>query len=197
MKGDECSTKQKVPPICLVPTFQKIMENNVNEKCSGKCSCKILSIIAIVLSVISIIFSSIVLVRGNRRPREFFGKHPSEIQGYIWENNYGGNHGGNFNGNQGGNRNWNNNNNFDGNRNWNNNNNFSNNRGGRFNGNQGGNNNWNNNNFGGNRGNGFNNRPGQSNNNSTNNGLVEPLSILDLIVTLSSVIFLIELSTLK
>ena len=158
MKGDECSTKQKVPPICLVPTFQKIMENNVNEKCSGKCNCKILSIIAIVLSVISIIFSSIILVRGNRRPREFFGKHPSEIQGYMWENNYGGNHGGNFNNNHGGNRNWNNNNNF------------GNNRGGRFNGNQGGNNNWNNNNFGGNRGNGFNNRPGQSNNNSTNNG---------------------------
>lgn len=106
---------KRFPQICLVLTFQKIMENNennVNEKCSGKCNCKILSIIAIALSVISIIFSSIVLVRGNRRPRDFYGMHPGEMQGYMWENNFYGNPGGNCN--QCGNRNW-NNNNFGGN----------------------------------------------------------------------------------
>ena len=154
-------------------------ENNVNEKCTGKCKCKILSIIAIAVSVVSIIFSSIALVKGNRRPRDFFGNRPCDMQGCMWGNgfdfnqpnygpgpefggNFGGRHNWNDNNKFGGNRGWNDNNNFGGNHGWNDNNNFGGNRGGRFNGN---------NNFDNNRGGNFNNQPNQSNNNgSTNNG---------------------------
>lgn len=163
------------------------MENNVNEKCTGKCKCKILSIVAIALSVISIILSSIALIKANRHPRDFFGNRPCDMQGYMWGNsfdfnqpniapgpgfdgNFGGSHGWNGNNNFGGSHRWNGNNNFDRNPGWNGNNNFSGNRSGnnnKFDGNR----NWNdNNNFGGNRGGNFNNHPGQSGNGSANNG---------------------------
>lgn len=94
------------PHSYLNGSFKKLMENvnenvnnvsekNVNIKSFGNYICRHSSTIAIVLSIISILFSGIALVNTNKRPnRNFHAARPYDIQanapdGYFNGNNYG------------------------------------------------------------------------------------------------------------
>ena len=71
-------------------------KENVNIKCFGRYIYKNLSIIATVLSIISIIFSTFAFVNANKRPvRDFRAERPYDIQanvpnGYFNGGNFGG-----------------------------------------------------------------------------------------------------------